>query len=92
MIDKQAGTLEIDVFSRGKYAVTMNGKSSGRKNRLEETPHADFLRYLKSTCCQRNDALFYKKMTYKPLTPFNHQIHQHLILTMRTQYEARPNS
>ena len=92
MIDKQAGTLEIDVFSRGKYAVTMNGKSSGRKNRLEETPHADFLRYLKSTCCRPNDALFYKKMMHNPLAPFNHQIHQHLILTMRTQYEVRPNS
>ena len=34
MIDKQAGNLEIDVFSGGKYAVTMNGKSSERKNRL----------------------------------------------------------
>lgn len=92
MIDKQAGNLEIDVFSGGKYAVTMNGKSSGRKNRLEETPHADFLSYLKSTCRQRNDTLFYKKMTHKPLAPFDHQMKQHLILTMRTQYEARPNS
>ena len=47
MIDKQAGNLEIDVFSGGKYAVTMNGKSSERKNRLEEMPHPDFISYLK---------------------------------------------
>ena len=50
-------------FQGGKYAVTMNGKSSERKNRLEEMPHPDFISYLKSTCRQRNDALFYDELS-----------------------------
>ena len=58
MIDKQAGNLEIDVFSRGKYAVTMNGKSSERKNRLEEMPHPDFISYLKLSRTEIGKVIF----------------------------------
>lgn len=92
MTDKQAGILEIDVFSSEKYMITMSKKSSERKYHSGGTSHLDFLSHLKSTCHQRNETLFHKKMIHKPLTPLTHQTHQHLILTMRTQYEARPNS
>lgn len=92
MTDKQTGILESDVFSSGKYTITMSGKSSERKYHSEGAAHLDFLSYLKSTCRQRNETLFHKKMTHKPLAPLTHQMQQHLILTMRTQYEARPNS
>lgn len=92
MIDKQAGILEIDVLSREKRMITTDVKSKGRKAQTEGTSHLEFINYLKSTCRQRNEVLFHKQMTYKQLAQPDHQIHQQLILTMRTQYEARPNS
>lgn len=92
MMDKQAGVLEMDVYSSEKYAGIMHWKSSGRIDDLEGEAHLDFLSYLKSTCRQRNDRLFHKKMRHKTLNPSPHHMHQHLILAMRTQYEARPNS
>lgn len=92
MIDKQAGILEIDVLSREKRIITSDVKSKGRKIQTEGTSHLEFINYLKSTCRQRNEVLFHKQMAYKQLAQPDHQSHQHLILTMRTQYEARPNS
>lgn len=92
MTDKKTGVLEIDELSDGIDSIRIGKKSKRRNPKRKEVSHLDFINYLKSACRQPNERLFKKKLTCKQYTQPNYQNHQQLILIMRTQYEARPNS
>lgn len=92
MTDKKTGVLEIDELSEGIHSMMIDTKSKRLNLKRKEVSHLGFINYLKSTCRQQDERLHEKKLTCKQYTQPDSQQHQQLILTMRTQYEARPNS
>ncbi len=52
----------------------------------------EFLSYLKSTCCHHKEQGDVRKVACKAMPLVESPMHHQLILTMRTQYDARPNS
>ncbi len=85
MVDKQARILK-DRLLWGKRIE----KIESNLKVVQKLEGLSLMSYLKLR--QRKNEVIPKKMTCKQLAPSHHQ-HQHdLILTMRTQYEARPHS
>lgn len=92
MTDKKTGVLEIDELSEGIHSMMIDTKSKRLNLKRKEVSHLGFINYVKSACRQQNERLHENKLTCKQYTQPDSQQHQQLILTMRTQYEARPNS
>lgn len=84
MVDKQAKFLS-ERLGRGNEAQKANTIKE-----IELASHVSLMSYLKQTFHQRNREFVSSKKVAKQFVP-SHQQHQ-FILTMRTQYEARPHS
>ena len=84
MVDKQAKFLS-ERLGWGNEAPKANTIKE-----IELASHVSLMSYLKQTFHQRNREFVSSKKVAKQFLP-SHQQHQ-FILTMRTQYEARPHS
>ena len=91
MAHKLKGILENDdVF----YQTEGDNKLTFRKNQqlCQNKSHMEFLSYLKSTCCHHKEQGDVRKVACKAMPLVESPMHHQLILTMRTQYDPRPNS
>lgn len=90
MVDKQAGILNDRLLWGQSIEKTESNLKVVKK--LEPVSRLSLRSYLKLTFRQRKNEFIPKKMTCKQLTQSHYQQQHDLILTMRTQYEARPHS
>ena len=79
-----------DVFHQSEEVGKLNLKKCQSLRHNES--RTEFLSYLKPTCCHEKKQKYDLKRGRHTMPSFETQMHHHLILTMRTQYDARPNS